>query len=190
MVFLEVETESPTTAPPTTESTPDDLNFYEGCDTTKTCFGIGDGDCVRNRRCNTVGAVIYDGGRFYFEMRSLGKSSDLSLVKSITKVSLAARARYVAIALSYDQKMGRDAVIECVNDAGRVRTYSSVTSVMGQVYSSPRTAVCRYENIQFYLPQASSSTESNHYQTRRGSTGKRHDILQSGTLPDEKFLRA
>lgn len=75
MTFAEVPdiTVSPTTETP---APPVDEDFYKGCDETKTCFGIGDGDCVSNRRCVTVGAVKHDEGKFTFEMRASSKSSE------------------------------------------------------------------------------------------------------------------
>ena len=66
VVFAEV--------PPTEEPQPPSDDFYDGCDVTKTCFGIGDGDCVANRRCVTIGAVKHDEGKFTFEMRGSSKS--------------------------------------------------------------------------------------------------------------------
>lgn len=60
-------------APSTTTTQVPDLDFYDGCDVSKTCFGIGPGDCVRNRQCNTIGAVIHDDGKFTFEMLSSGE---------------------------------------------------------------------------------------------------------------------
>lgn len=56
---------------PTTEEP--EFDIYDGCDETKTCFGIGESDCVRNRRCQTVGAVIHNEGNFVFEMRASGE---------------------------------------------------------------------------------------------------------------------
>jgi DOMON domain len=105
-----------------------DSSFYEGCDVTKTCFGIGQGNCVQNRRCNTVGAVIFDEGKFYFEMRSSSKNLPIEPVFTIEIKNALGQARYVAFALSYDTFMGNDSVIECVNDAGRVRAYTSFTT--------------------------------------------------------------
>lgn len=66
--------EDPSTSPPIVPTTsPPSDDFYDGCGTAKTCFGIGDGNCVNNRRCNTIGAVIYKAGNFVFEMRSSSK---------------------------------------------------------------------------------------------------------------------
>lgn len=68
---------TPSTATTTTSTTPvppiEGINVYEGCGVSKTCFGIGPGDCVRNSQCNTFGAVIYRDEKFIFEMRSSSK---------------------------------------------------------------------------------------------------------------------
>lgn len=37
--------------------------------------------------------------------------------------------------------MGRDSVVECINDANSVRAYSSYTVVGGGKYDSPREGV-------------------------------------------------
>lgn len=59
--------------PPTNAPEISDFDFYEGCDVTKTCFGVGDDYCVPNRRCSTVGAVIHNEGKFIFEMLAPGE---------------------------------------------------------------------------------------------------------------------
>lgn len=64
-------TTSTTVAPPS-----DEFDIYEGCGVSKTCFGIGPGDCVQNRACVTFGAVIYRDDKFIFEIRS---TSELNL---------------------------------------------------------------------------------------------------------------
>lgn len=56
---------------------------------------------------------------------------------------ISGQASYVAFALSYDDVMNRDSVIECVNDGGVVRAYSSFTNVENNDYSSPRIDVSR-----------------------------------------------
>ena len=50
-------------------------------------------------------------------------------------------ANYVGLALSYDQNMGRDSVIECVRQSSTVSAFTSFTNVVGE-YSSPRNQVC------------------------------------------------
>lgn len=59
--------------------------FYDGCGTTKICFGAPSG-CERERNCKAVVAVIVRGERYIFEMQ--GKD-----------------ARYIAVGLSTDSKM-------------------------------------------------------------------------------------
>lgn len=67
-------TQPPVTDPPTTLDPALD-SFYDGCGETKTCFGIGSENCFENRVCDTVGAVIANDGRYFFEMRSPGKNT-------------------------------------------------------------------------------------------------------------------
>lgn len=75
VVFAEPPSE--TTVTPTTSAAPpiEEINVYEGCGVSKTCFGIGPGDCVQSRRCVTFGAVIYRDGRFIFEIRSTSEKN-------------------------------------------------------------------------------------------------------------------
>lgn len=73
-------TQPPVTDPPTTLDPALD-SFYDGCGETKTCFGIGAENCFENRVCDTVGAVIQNEGRYFFEMRSPGKLFSLSFVR-------------------------------------------------------------------------------------------------------------
>lgn len=47
----------------------EEINVYEGCDVTKTCFGIPSG-CINSQSCSTIGAVIYADDKFTFEIRS------------------------------------------------------------------------------------------------------------------------
>lgn len=79
VVFAEPpsETTSITVAPTTTSSAPpiEGIDVYEGCGVSKTCFGIGPGDCVQNRRCVTFGAVIYRDEKFIFEIRSTSEKT-------------------------------------------------------------------------------------------------------------------
>lgn len=43
--------------------------IYEGCGTTKTCFGFPD-NCVNSQTCQTISAVTVRGERYEFEIRS------------------------------------------------------------------------------------------------------------------------
>lgn len=64
--------------PPSTTTTEEpNFDIYSGCDDMKACFGTGDSDCVRNRRCLTVRAVIYDVDKFAFEMQASGEKISL-----------------------------------------------------------------------------------------------------------------
>lgn len=94
--------------------------IYEGCGTTKTCFGFPV-NCVATQSCNAVTAVIVQGERYQFEMKTSFDSP-----------------AYIATALSMDDRMGQDSVMECVPENGVVRTYGSWTAA--RPYSSTRHA--------------------------------------------------
>lgn len=76
VVFLEGSTTevppvSITEVPPVSTTESFEYDFYQECGVTKTCFGISnERDCVANRRCDTIGAVIHNEGKFTFEMRA------------------------------------------------------------------------------------------------------------------------
>lgn len=85
VLFVEPPPDTTSSSTSTTVAPPiEDIDIYEGCGVTKTCFGIGLGECVQNQRCNTIGAVIYREEKFIFEMRS---SSKKSLVLNVHKVT-------------------------------------------------------------------------------------------------------
>lgn len=77
-------------------------------------------------------------------------------------------ANFVGFALSYDDRMGRDSAIECVNENGVVRAYTSFTNVIDG-YSSPRIEVCSNVSLSdvptILLLSFQSREESNHHQT-------------------------
>ncbi|XP_046610894.1 putative ferric-chelate reductase 1 homolog [Neodiprion virginianus] len=79
--------------------------FYNGCGTTKNCFGTPD-NCVRDKNCKAAVSVLVRGERYFFEMTAR---------KSI----------YVAVGLSADSKMGEDSVVECVNNGTAVGLFTS-----------------------------------------------------------------
>ncbi|XP_055318321.1 putative ferric-chelate reductase 1 homolog isoform X3 [Sitodiplosis mosellana] len=84
--------------------------IYEGCGETKSCFGFPDG-CVDSKSCQTVATSIVRGERYEFEIKSSPRDNPA----------------YVAVALSNDDKMGDDSVMECVPEAGQIRAYTSWT---------------------------------------------------------------
>lgn len=47
----------------------------------------------------------------------------------------------MAIGLSDDNKMGKDSVIECVNEAGSIKAYASWTEVALGKFDAPRNVV-------------------------------------------------
>lgn len=73
------------------------------------------------------GSVIYsrlfEGDRYIIELRS------------------SRQAGYVALGLSDDDKMGKDSVVECVNESGSVKAYTSMTVVANGKFDSPRTGI-------------------------------------------------
>lgn len=85
--------------------------IYEGCGETKSCFGFPDG-CVNTKSCQTIATSIVSGERYEFEIKS--RPGD--------------NPAYVAVALSTDNKMGDDSVMECVPEAGQIRAYASWTT--------------------------------------------------------------
>lgn len=51
------------------------------------------------------------------------------------------------MALSYDDRMGRDSVIECVNENGIVNAYTSWTVTGNNQWSSPRDELVNFTNF-------------------------------------------
>ncbi|KAJ8673430.1 hypothetical protein QAD02_004692, partial [Eretmocerus hayati] len=101
----------PTTPPyytPTTEQTENKKEeFYAGCGSTKNCFGIPD-NCVDQRNCMAAAAILVAGERYIFELQTTNTD-----------------AKYVAIGLSDDDKMGDDSVVECVNNNEQISLHMS-----------------------------------------------------------------
>lgn len=61
----------PTGAP--TQSPGGLLSVYDGCDVTKTCFGLPPG-CLNSKSCVSFGAVIVKNSTYTFEMQSSSES--------------------------------------------------------------------------------------------------------------------
>lgn len=68
---------------------------------------------MREKSCKTVATVIVRGERYEFELKS-GPTNQ--------------NPAYVAVALSEDDKMGDDSVMECVPENGQIRAYASWTN--------------------------------------------------------------
>lgn len=85
--------------------------IYDGCGETKTCFGFPD-NCVSTKSCRAITAVTVRGERYEFELKTAAEDN----------------ARYVAVGLSEDTKMGDDSVVECVRENGRIQPYASWTT--------------------------------------------------------------
>ncbi|XP_039764896.1 putative ferric-chelate reductase 1 homolog isoform X1 [Pararge aegeria] len=93
---------------PTTTPAPFDL-IYQGCADTKLCFGVPQ-NCIQSGNCKAIVAIFVAGDTYTFEIQG----SD--------------NPKYVAAALSMDNKMGDDSAMECVrNDNGRVNLFTSWT---------------------------------------------------------------
>lgn len=54
-----------------TDTVPD--SFYDGCGSTKTCFGVPDG-CVGRQNCNAATAVSVQGNKYIFSMSARNAS--------------------------------------------------------------------------------------------------------------------
>lgn len=87
---------------------PDDP-FYRNCYASKGCFGAPEG-CVKTKDCKAVVAITVRGDRYEFELKA---PKD---------------AKYVAVGLSDDDKMGDDSVVECVREGVGAKIYMSRTT--------------------------------------------------------------
>lgn len=84
-------------------------SIYQGCADTKGCFGLPDPSCVAKTSCTSLVTYALKGARFEFELWA----------------NNAAPNSYVAVAFSFDNRMGDDSVTECTLTNGRVHTYMS-----------------------------------------------------------------
>lgn len=98
--------------------------IYEGCGETKGCFGFP-GDCVRNKNCLAIAVIHVEGERYYFELQADGSR----------------RPAYVALGLSFDDKMGDASVMECVVEQGNVKAYTSYTTASNGQFGSSRDGI-------------------------------------------------
>ncbi|RVE45028.1 hypothetical protein evm_010346 [Chilo suppressalis] len=90
--------------------------IYQGCDDTKLCFGVPQ-NCVQQGNCKAIVAVLVIGDIYTFEIQGTDNP------------------KYVAAALSNDNKMGDDSAMECVrNDNGRVSLFTSWTYPKSEPY--------------------------------------------------------
>ncbi|XP_047036752.1 putative ferric-chelate reductase 1 homolog [Helicoverpa zea] len=114
----------PTPAPPVImESKPKEApraldTIYEGCGSTKLCFGVPQ-NCIPKGDCKAIVAVIVKGDKYDFQMQGSGNP------------------KYIAAALSTDSKMGDDSAVECVReDNGKINLYTSWTYPKVEPYVS------------------------------------------------------
>lgn len=86
--------------------------IYEGCGkSSKTCLGIPE-NCVPQRSCHAVTTLTLVDEKYIFEMQT-GYNYP----------------HFIATALSWDDQMGDDAVMECVRENGTIQMYASWTTV-------------------------------------------------------------
>lgn len=96
--------------------------FYDGCKSTKNCFGTPEG-CVDQRNCKAAVSVLVRGERYLFEIQ-------------------AKKSVWVGVGLSDDSLMGGDSVVECVNDGTNVGLFMSYnTGKTNARHSTPSGAV-------------------------------------------------
>lgn len=105
--------------------------IYDGCGETKTCFGFPD-NCVNSKSCRAITAVTVRGERYEFELKTAAEDN----------------ARYVAVGLSDDTKMGDDSVVECVRENGRIQAYASWTTPRPNLGNTRRGVV----SFLFFFP--------------------------------------
>lgn len=107
-------------------NTPADA-FYNGCFSTKGCFGAPDG-CVRSKDCKAVVAITVRGDRYEFEVKAPKE------------------AIYVAVGLSHDDKMGDDSIVECVRQGNGAKAYMSRTTAR----NNPGLGVVRLPRVNIF----------------------------------------
>jgi hypothetical protein len=82
-------------------------------------------DCIATKSCSSFAAIKVEGEKYIFEMRSQSK------------------AAYIATGLSTDDKMGDDSVVECINESGSVKAYTSWTIAGAGKFDSSRNGIVR-----------------------------------------------
>lgn len=119
-----------------------DKNIYDECNKSKSCIGIPEA-CVINRNCQVFGAVIVKNGTYEFEMMSPSEFNNKYwlLRKHLILTCFSAKAAYIALALSFDDSMGGDSAIECVNDNNEVKAFTSMTRAVSNDYGARRNDV-------------------------------------------------
>ena len=108
MVGQSTVTETIVTPAPTTESAAGHHPVYDGCDVSKTCYGLVSG-CEDYNDCDVLAT---------WRVRPQVTTVELFSRRS-------ANNRYAAMALSNDDKMGEDTVIGCVSAGGKVEALLS-----------------------------------------------------------------
>jgi hypothetical protein len=124
--------------------------IYDDCGTTKSCFGLPFG-CVDSKNCASFGAVIVKDGSYEFEMLSSSKCFMIFQIYQIKTESFSGDAAYIALALSEDNLMGNDSAIECVNENGIVKAYTSFTRAIPNNYGARRSDIVSFISMKFCL---------------------------------------
>lgn len=103
-------------------------NFiYDECGITKTCFGIPD-NCITTQSCEAIATTVVVGNNYNFELQSYDGISSRIFFPQFLKFDLVLcleNIAYVALGLSRDNRMGEDSVMECVNEEGTAKAYTS-----------------------------------------------------------------
>ena len=94
-------------APPSTASK--FPSVYEGCGNVKGCFAQFDSSCIGQGNCPGLVTYAVKGSRYEFELWAPNATS----------------GSYIALALSFDDKMGEDSVTECTLVNGKVGAFMS-----------------------------------------------------------------
>lgn len=53
-------------------------------------------------------------------------------------------AGFIALALSVDNKMGDDSAVECVNESGDIKAYTSMTRAIPENYGARRSDIVSF----------------------------------------------
>jgi len=100
--------------------------IYEGCNTTKACFGIPE-NCVKYQKCQAIVAFKIDKLIYHFEMKALS-------------------AGYVSFGLSRDARMGEDLTTNCiVQENGNVDIATGYN--YGKSYNKPPNVTRQEDGI-------------------------------------------
>lgn len=83
-------------------------------------------------------------------------------------MQLSGRASFISLALSDDHKMGLDSAIECVNDYGQVKVFTSMTRAIPNNFGARRSEIVS-QNLVFKFPHRLNNFMSNRIKTSSDS---------------------